>query len=294
MSEPAVSVILPAWNSHETIGACLQSLRTQSFRGFEVIVVDSSPGDETEKIVREQFPEVRFHHSPRRLLPHAARNLGVSLARGQILVFSDPDCRMSDQWLDLLVRAHQDGHAVVGGSVANLDGGWFADGVHLCKYAWWLPGGSSGGRPELPSANMSFSSPLFSRIGPFPEEWCGDTLLSQNALAEGITPWFEPSARITHDHRATWPLFLHERFERGYDNGLVLPRVQRWTRLRTLAYVLGTPLILPWMTARALLYAAKSSQSVSALRCLPILVAGYAAWLLGEARAHWRVACRAS
>ena len=161
---PSVSVIIPAWNSHKTLTACLDSLRTQTFHDFEVILVDSSTGDETAEIVREEFPEVRFVHSSRRLWPHAARNLGANTAGGEILVFSDPDCIMSPQWLEQLVRCHREGHSTVGGSVGNAHAGWFLDGVHLCKYAWWLPGGKAGGRTELPSAigsaRLGAGSPL--------------------------------------------------------------------------------------------------------------------------------------
>jgi len=84
MASVEVSVVLPAWNSHETVAACLESLRSQTFRQFETIVVDSSPGRETEEIVLSRFCDVRYHRSPRRLLPHAARNLGAGLARGSI------------------------------------------------------------------------------------------------------------------------------------------------------------------------------------------------------------------
>ena len=223
LPEPAASVILPAWNSHPTVAACLGSLRDQSFRDFEIILVDSSPGDETERIVVEEFPEVRFVRSPRRLWPHAARNLGATMARGEILVFSDPDCQMSPRWLERLVAAHRCGHRAVGGSVVNARRGWFLDGVHLCKYAWWLPGGKAGTQSDLPSANVSYSRAWFSHIGPFSEEWCGDTLLAQRSMAAGVTPWFDPEATIAHDHRTGLREFLHERFGRGYDYGLVRP-----------------------------------------------------------------------
>src|SRR5580704_8686493 len=204
MDSPAVSVILPAWCSHETLPACLKSLREQRFRDFEVIVVDSSPGEETAALVSANFPEVRFHRSATRLWPHMARNVGALLARGEILVFSDPDCRMSNAWLETLVRAQRQGRTVVGGPVGNVCRTWFLDGVHHCKYAWWLPGGAAGPRPDLPSANVSYSSSMFARIGPFPEDWCGDTLLARRALDSGATLWFEPSALVEHDHRVTW------------------------------------------------------------------------------------------
>ena len=292
MAKPSVSVILPAWHSHETLAACLHSLRAQSFRDFEVIVVDSSPGSESAAIVAGQFPEVRLHRSEQRLWPHAARNLGTRFAQGDILVFSDPDCRMSPGWLEHLVRKQREGRHLVGGGVAGLNGGWFENGVHISKYAWWLPGGNAGPRPDLPSANVSYSRSLFEEVGPFREEWCGDTLLAQRAAQRGIEPWFEPAASIQHDHRVNWTQFLRERFERGLDYGRIRPQLQGWSRWRTLAYLVATPLIVLWMTARAVKYAALSSHLALMLWCLPVVAAGYSARQLGEAFAYGRLAWR--
>lgn len=290
----AVSVILPAWNSHQTVAACLNSLRTQTFRDFEVILVDSSPGDETARIICETFPEIQLVRSPQRLWPHAARNLGANMASGEILVFSDPDCIMSPQWLEQLVRGHREGHSTVGGSVGNANDGWFLDGVHLCKYAWWMPGGRAGARTELPSANVSYSRTLFSHIGPFPEEWCGDTLLAYRSANAGLTPWFKPEAKIKHDHRNGLREFLQERFQRGYDYGMVRPCLERWSRGRMLAYVLGAPLTVLWLLIRAFYYATPTGHFNMLVRCLPVVAVGYMARQIGEALAHWRLAWKQS
>jgi GT2 family glycosyltransferase len=289
---PTASVVLPAWNSHETIAACLESLRNQRFRDFEVIVVDSSPGEQTAQRIRDGFPEVRLIRSGQRLWPHAARNLGAAAAQGDILVFSDPDCLMSPQWLERLVQTQRLGCSVAGGSVSNARRGWFLDGVHVCKYAWWLPGGRPGRRPELPSANVSYSQSLFARVGPFPEPWCGDTLLAQRAAAAGSTPWFEPEAEISHDHRTSFAAFLTERFQRGYDFGLVRPKTAGWHAGRSLAYAAASPFIVIWMLAAAFRYAAAARHVALFVRSLPIVAMGYAARQAGEAIGLWSTVWR--
>ena len=63
---PAVSVILPAYRSEATIERCLEALARQTYRDFEVRVVDSDPGEATEQAVRAGFPWVFYEHSPRR------------------------------------------------------------------------------------------------------------------------------------------------------------------------------------------------------------------------------------
>ena len=96
---PSVSIIIPAYRSEATVAATLESLRRQTWRDFEVVLVDSSPGDETERIVTRQYPEVNYRHAGRRLLPHAARNEGVARSRGSVLIFTDPDIRAEPDWV---------------------------------------------------------------------------------------------------------------------------------------------------------------------------------------------------
>src|SRR4051794_34604169 len=96
------SVIIPSYESHETIAATLKSLRGQVFSDFEIIVIDSRSNNAVAKITAD-FREVRYHRSEERLLPHEARNLGVKLARSDILVFTDPDVVAAPDWLENLL-----------------------------------------------------------------------------------------------------------------------------------------------------------------------------------------------
>ncbi len=89
-----VSVIIPAYNSSETIGETLRSLAAQAYREFEVIVVDDGSGDDTAGLVERDFPEVRLVRQENGG-PAAARNAGAALARGEWLAFLDAD----DVWL---------------------------------------------------------------------------------------------------------------------------------------------------------------------------------------------------
>ena len=291
MDNPKISVILPAWNSHDTVAACLESLRRQTFREFEVVLVDSSPNRLTQEIVQAGFPEIVYHLHSERLSAHAARNCGAAISRGLILVFSDPDCLMHPEWLERL-SAVTEKHGFVGGSVGNAAGGWFENAVHFTKYAWWLPGGVPRARPEIPSANMALTRSLFLRIGPIAEDWCGDTLLSQRAVTAGFTPWFEPAAMVRHDHRVTFRGFVKERFLRGYDYGLVRPRVSGWSRARCLAMATLFPLVAAVMTVRALRYAAETGNLRNMILALPVVVLGYEVRAFGEALAHGRLAWR--
>jgi GT2 family glycosyltransferase len=290
---PHVSVIIPCYHSHETLDACLGSLRDQSFGDFEVLVVDSTPRDDRSVRVASVYPFVRAIRSPFRLAAHAARNEGARRARGALFVFTDPDMRAHPDWLARLVAQHRRPGRMVGGGVASLPGYW-NHAVHLTKYGWWLAGGPLQRRPQLPSGNLSVRREDFERAAGFPPRfWAGDSELSWRLRAAGCELWLEPRAVLTHLHAASPRAFLSERFIRGRDFGQARVRRDHWTPLRCAAYLALAPLIPALMACKTGWFALRSRHLLWWLATLPVQCAGYAAWALGEAGAHARALRRA-
>jgi GT2 family glycosyltransferase len=293
MSEPPrVSVIIPAYNSEGTIAATLEALERQAFTDFETVVVDSSPGEATARLMADRFPDVTYHHSAQRLLPHGARNRGVEFAQGELLVFTDPDCVAGPDWLARLVAAHDQGHPVVGGAI-EVDGGWIEQGIHLSKFSAWTGGGPAGTRADLATANVLWDRSLITRVGPFPtDEWSGDTELSWRARAEGVELRFAPGAVVSHTHvtgiRAAW----RERYVRGKDFAGMRMRVEQWSRPLAAVHLLAVPLVPALLLARALGRARRGDDLRRAILTAPIQLFAYLGWSLGEGRAFARAAFR--
>jgi GT2 family glycosyltransferase len=287
---PKVSVIIPAYHSDSSIAACLQALRLQTFRDFEAIVVNSSPGDLTREIVTTSFPEVIFLESPTRLLPHAARNAGVRVANGQLLVFTDADCRGTPDWLEKIVRTHAAGREVVCGSIEPEHSGWFSLGVHLCKYSFRMSGLPEGSCAIAGTANASYSRNVWDAVGPFDgNRFSGDGLLSWRAARHGFQPWFEPKAIVRHAYNHSASAFWRERRERGVDFAVTRTSFEKWSRLRLLAYLAAFPLLPFVQLARGCRDAFKSGWGMVFLMTAPLQYLGHLGWSLGEARVHLRL-----
>ncbi|MDH3444635.1 MAG: glycosyltransferase, partial [Deltaproteobacteria bacterium] len=241
---PRVSVIIAAYHSDAVIAGCLKALRTQTFRDFEAIVVNSSPGDRTREIVTGEFPEVKFLEHPTRLLPHAARNRGVQVASGQLLVFTDADCRGVSDWLERLVKGHEAGHHVLCGAIEPEGSSWFELGVHLCKYSFRLSSLREGPRAIAGTANACYSRKVWDAVGPFDgDQFAGDGLLSWRAARHGWQPWFEPRAMVLHVFHPSASAFWRERRERGADFAYARTTFEQWSPSRLAAYLLAFPLL---------------------------------------------------
>jgi glycosyltransferase involved in cell wall biosynthesis len=287
MPAPRVSVVIPAYHSDETIAACLESLRGQTFRDFDVIVVNSSQEPRTKQIVEGCFPEVRFEQAPARLLPHAARNAGVRHARGELLVFTDPDCVARADWLERLVAAVDAGHAVVCGAIDPGAWGWVARGIHLCKYSFRLSGLRGGPCAVAGTANACCTREVWTAVGPFDgDRYAGDGLFSWRAAARGWQPWFEPRAIVEHVFTGSLAALWTERLERGFDYGRTRVEHERWGRGRASAYVAGLPLLLLVVIARTGRDAVGAGWARHFVATLPVQLVGHVAWLVGEARAY--------
>ena len=105
-----MSVIIVAYQSRDEIGACLGSLpRTLEGRAVEVIVVDNSPGDGTGEIAERDFPGVDYVPAEKNLGFGRANNRGFAHARGEFILFLNPDTVSNAAALThCLARLHAD------------------------------------------------------------------------------------------------------------------------------------------------------------------------------------------
>jgi teichuronic acid biosynthesis glycosyltransferase TuaG len=93
--DPKVSIVMPTFNMQEHIAEAIDSVLSQSFNDWELIIVDDCSTDSTPAIV-QQYVEIdrrirstRTHQNTN--LPGAARNVGIALATGRYIAFLDHD-----------------------------------------------------------------------------------------------------------------------------------------------------------------------------------------------------------
>ena len=94
MSDPLVTVIVPAWNAGSYIAETVESVLGQTHQRWELIVVDDGSTDDTAERLRPYRASLRYLRQEN-AGPGAARNTGLSAARGDYIAFLDAD----DLWL---------------------------------------------------------------------------------------------------------------------------------------------------------------------------------------------------
>ncbi len=96
MSDIAVSIIVPVYNTSKYLKQCLESLANQTLKNIEIIVIDDGSTDESGTICDQYQSDNRFNiiHNKNQG-PSGSRNNGITYANGQYLMFVD-----SDDWLE--------------------------------------------------------------------------------------------------------------------------------------------------------------------------------------------------
>ena len=94
-----ISVVIPTYNRCDSLKRCLLSLEKQVFKDFEVLVVDDGSVDDTKNIF-DSVKDKRFRYIfQENKGQSAARNQGVRNAKGNIIAFTDDDCKADPNWL---------------------------------------------------------------------------------------------------------------------------------------------------------------------------------------------------
>ena len=199
-----VSVVVPVYADADGLRVCLDALSRQTYRPFEVVVVDNGAEPSLGPVVAP-FAFARLVHEP---APgsYAARNAGVAGARGAVLAFTDADCRPAPDWL-ARGTARLGAASVVAGRIevvprdaARPNAVERVEMRAALRQQTYVEEGGFGA-----TANLLTTAETFGAVGPFDAalrsggdlEWC------RRATAAGRRLVYADDARVAHPARRT-------------------------------------------------------------------------------------------
>lgn len=171
------SVIVLNWNGRAHLELCLPALEAQTFRDFEVIVVDnSSVRDDSVAFVCNHHPQVRLLALAENRGFSGGNLAGVEAARGELIVLLNNDTRPEPDWLESLV-ACADAHPEVGVIAAHLTD-WEGNITDSAGDGCYVTGHGLKRNTGLPVAEAPASGPCFGA--------CGGAALYRRTLIERV------------------------------------------------------------------------------------------------------------
>jgi len=221
---PKFSVIVCTRNGAPRLAACLAACRALDYPDFEIIVVNDGSTDGTAFLL-DQVEGLRvFHLDPCGL--SAARNHGASMAAGEILAYTDDDCRPDVHWLAWLAHTYATtAHAAIGGP--NLPPRPDTLALALTTAAPGAPTHvmlTDTLAEHLPGCHLSVRKTAFDQIGGFDPifDTAGDDVDFCWRLRDaGHTLGFSGSSFVWHRRRATPRGYLKQQMGYGRAEALL-------------------------------------------------------------------------
>ena len=204
-----VSIIIPVFNDSVRLKSCLQALVGQTYPQalYEVIVIDNNSTEDIKSIV-DRFPQVKFA-SETKPGSYAARNKGISLAKGDIFAFTDSDCLPVAQWIENGVKALQTESAdLVGGKVAFTFSPQKTVSEIYDSMTNMQIEQNIKQRKVCKTANLFIKKSVFDSIGLFPEnsKSGGDVVWTKQATDKDFKLVYSATAQVFHPARKLLPL----------------------------------------------------------------------------------------
>lgn len=216
---PYFSFIIPVFNRRDEVKDLLDSLREQTDKDFEVIIVEDGSTVPCKDICDEARREglnVRYFYKDNEGRS-IARNVGMDKAEGSYFVFVDSDCVIPPSYVatvkESLARKPLDCY---GGPDAAHDS--FTDKQKAINYAmtsFLTTGGIRGGKKSLEkftprTFNMGFSREVYDKVGGFREMFSEDIDMSKRIEAAGFRIGLIPDAKVWHKRRVDFKKFFRQ------------------------------------------------------------------------------------
>lgn len=219
-NHPLLTVIIPNWNGAHHLPGCLNSLRRQAFRDFQVIVVDNASTDGSRELLARDYPEVCVLPLPENRGFAGACNAGIRASQSDLVVLLNNDTEADSGWLAAIVDAFQR-HPEVGiiaskmllfdrRKVFHTAGDFYrVDGVPGNRGVWEEDVGQYDREEYVFSAcggSAAYRRAMLNEIGLLDEDFfysCEDVDLAWRAQLAGWRVLYTPDAVVYHKLSAT-------------------------------------------------------------------------------------------
>lgn len=220
-SSPLLSVIIPNWNGKRFLEDCIDSLKGQTFKNFETILVDNGSTDGSADFAEARYGDfIRIIRNKKNLGFTGGNNAGIRVARGDYIVLLNNDTWADSHWLEELARATRfDPPIGMWGSkvrsfyqrdrIEGVGELIYWDGLCRAKGQFQMDQGQFDEIEEIffpPGCGAMYRKKVFDEIGLFDEDffaYADDAEMGIRARLAGWKCLYVPKAVIYHKNSGT-------------------------------------------------------------------------------------------
>jgi glycosyltransferase involved in cell wall biosynthesis len=213
------SIIVPVYNRPQEIEELLESLSKQTFKNFEVLVIEDGSQVPCHEVIEKYEQQLPLHYFIKQNEgPAMTRNFGFTKINGEYIIFLDSDVIVPPDYLQIvdnqLKQKYSD--AFGGPDKAHKSFSVIQKSINYAMTSFITTGGIRGGKKKLDkfyprSFNMGVSKYVFHEMAGFSEMRFGEDLdFSIRLIINGFTTQLIPNAFVYHKRRANFRQFFKQ------------------------------------------------------------------------------------
>lgn len=240
--KPFFSIIIPVYNRPHELRELVHSLSLQTFRSFELIVVEDGSDVQSDEVLLPYRDKMTIHyHFQENTGPAIARNAGMAIAEGEFFLFTDSDCVVPESWLESIHHklSNSSVDAFGGPDLAAMDFSLLQKAISFAMTSFFTTGGIRGGKRHIGrfhprSFNMGISRMIYEETGGFPVTRMHpgeDMVFTVEIIRRGFETAYFADSGVYHKRRNTLKSFFRQVFRFGktrYIIGQVYPETRKW------------------------------------------------------------------
>jgi len=230
-----VSIVVVCYNEEKNIARCLESLLHQELKQdkYEILVIDNNSSDRTRGIIKEYENQgVRLEINPARGIA-ASRKMGIEKATYDFVAFTDADCVVPENWLQILISGYdrygeiyKPLGAVGGANLLPDDSKYFTGAVSIVLHSYWGSHGSTQGMvfkkdtvvTHIPCVNILYNKKAVLEAGNFDPSFdniCEDPELNYRLWKAGYRFVFLKDSFVWHKFAPNLWIWIKKVFTYG-------------------------------------------------------------------------------
>ena len=250
------SIIIPVFNRPQEVDELLESLCTQTFNDFEVVVVEDGSTEKCEEVCQKYTDRLTLHYYFKpNSGPGPSRNYGAERSQGEYLIILDSDVIVPEHYLEI-VKSELDREpcdAFGGPDRAHPSFTPIQKAINYAMTSFFTTGGIRGGAKKLDkfyprSFNLGIKKSVFEALGGFaPMRYGEDIDLSTRIFSNGYSCRLFPEAFVYHKRRVKFSSFFRQVKHSGEARVILkkkYPNTFKLVHLLPAAFVVGNLLLV--------------------------------------------------
>ncbi len=220
-----ISVVMTCLNARKGVESFTESIKLQSVKPDEIVVLDGGSTDGTVELLRKELPEalvmvdqccnIVFSDSP----VSVGRNRAIEKARGDIILVTDAGCYLDRDWVKELSEPFKD-------PAVSVVGGRYVARIRSRRdllFSMVLT--SHGGEKEPSSRSIAFRKRIWEIVGGYPEVALTADDTSFNEKIKDFKYIYNPKAVVSWEMPDSWYKFLRQIYRYSKGDGICRLRI---------------------------------------------------------------------